>query len=238
MAQGTVRSPLHCAPGGTATLKEILAAQSALTGLIIFCSESQDLNPLSRTGVPIAKHQLLLLDTGVHSLVISLLSAPFQESGGATAAYSLGDLESPKCVELSKTCDLCYRLLQQMVRGTPAFAFRLSGYIPFMQSQLGYCQFAANTMSEMFHNNRKLLEQMPSRIVTCFVRLCTERVRQAGYLKFLCELCVCDGHGVLSNQTVICKRLLEENSSLLLPLVLSDNSVIVGVPDDEASRMV
>ena len=79
-----------------------------------------------------------------------------------------------------------------MVHGSPAFAFRLASFIPFMQSQLGYCRGAADTLSEMFHNNRQLLEQMPARLVTCFVRLCTQRVRQAGYIKFLCELCVCD----------------------------------------------
>ena len=72
--------------------------------------------------------------------------------------------------------------------------------------------------SEMFHDNRKLLDEMPERLVNCFVSMCTERVQQAGYIKFLCELCVCDGQGILKNQSVICKRLLEDNSSLLLTL--------------------
>ena len=96
-----------------------------------------------------------------------------------------------------------------MVYGTPAFAFRLAEYIPFVQSQLGYCRAAADTLTVMFHNNHKLLDQMPVRLVTCFIRLCTNHQREAGYLKFLCELCVCNDQGIVKNQTVICRQLLE-----------------------------
>ena len=74
---------------------------------------------------------------------------------------------------------------------------------------------------------------MPARFVTAFVRLCTQRVRQAGYLKFLCGLCVCDGTGILSNQTMICKRVLEENAVLLLQLRLQNGAIEVRVPEDE-----
>ena len=136
----------------------------------------------------------------MHVLVIQMLSAPFAECNGSKASYSLRDLESAHNAELSRVCALCYRLLKQMVYGSPAFAARLAEYIPFMQSQLGYCRLAADTLSEMFHNNRKLLDEMPERLVSCFVRLCTERVRQAGYIRFLCELCVCDSHAILKNQ--------------------------------------
>ena len=160
-----------------------------------------------------------------------------QESQGADAMYTLGDLQLPEHAELSRLCALGYRLLQQMVYGSPAFALKLAEYIPFIQSQLGYCRLAADTLSSMFHNNRKLLDEMPDRLVTCFVRLCTVRVRQAGYIKFLCELCVCDGQGVLKNQTVICKHLLEENGALLLPLAVHGNTVVVNIPTDEQLRL-
>ena len=212
---------------GRPTLKQLLAAQGALTSLILFCTESQDPDPMTRGGVPLVKHQMLLLDTNVQSLVVELLSAPFQEPGG----HTLNDLESH--AELARTCALGYRLLRQMVHGSPGFAFRLASYIPFMQSQIGHLHVGADTLSEMFHNNRQLLEQMPPRIATGFVRLCSQRARQAGYIKFLCGLCVCEGQGILANQTVICKRLLEENALLLLRLDLEGTTVIVTVPDDE-----
>ena len=115
-------------------------------------------------------------------------------------------------------CALGYRLLQRMVSGSPAFAFRLAEYIPFIQSQLGAVSQATDTLSEMFHNNRQLLDQLPERLVTCFVRQCIDRGHEAGYLNFLSELCVCDEQGILKNQTIICKRLLEENTSMVLPM--------------------
>ena len=68
------------------------------------------------------------------------------------------------------------------------------------------------------------------------MELCTQRVRQAGYIKFLCGLCVCEGQGILSNQTVICKRLLEENPQMLLVMDVVDSAVIVTVPADEDIR--
>ena len=56
---------------------------------------------------------------------------------------------------------------------------------------------------------------------------------QEGYIKFLCELCVCEGQGILKNQSIICKLLLEENSGLLLTLAVIDGAVVVNVPADE-----
>ena len=42
---------------------------------------------------------------------------------------------------------------------------------------------------------------------------------------------------VLKNQTVICKRLLEENGTLLLPLAVQGRTVVVNIPPDEALRL-
>ena len=212
-----------------------MAAQTALTSLIRFCTESADLDPLTRSGVPLEKRQTLLLDLDVHLMVISMLSSPFKESGGERAAYYYRDLRDPKHADLEHVCALGYRLLQQMVSGSPAFAWKLAYHIPFMQSQLGFCRLAPDTLSEMFHNNRKLLELMPARLITCFVSVCTRHVCDAGYIKFLCELCACNDQGILSNQTVICKRLLEENSSMLLKLGIRQGVVVVHIPDERLS---
>ena len=210
-----------------------MAAQGALTTLIRFCIESADADPLTAGGIPSTKHQTLLLDLDVHLLVLSMLSAPFKESGTELATYSYHDLTDPRHSDLQYVCDLGYRLLKHMVHGSPAFAWKLAYHIPFMQSQLGYCRVAADTLSEMFHDNRKLLELMPARLIACFVTVCTQQIRNAGYIKFLCNLCACDNQGILSNQTVICKKLLEENSSLLLGLDIRGKSLVVHIPTDE-----
>ena len=107
------------------------------------------------------------------------------------------DLE--KNAELFHVCALGYRLLQQMVCRNPVFAMRLLESVPFMISQLAHCWHAADTLSEMFHNNSKLLRQMPDRLVTCFVRMCIDKRCHGGYIKFLRELCVCEGQVALSS---------------------------------------
>ena len=64
--------------GGAGSDGHIATAQAGLERLILFCTSSEDPDPLTRRGVPIVPHQLLLLDTHVHVLVIQLLSAPFK----------------------------------------------------------------------------------------------------------------------------------------------------------------
>ena len=74
--------------------------------------------------------------------------------------------------------------------------------------------------------------QMPEKLVTVFVQLCSARIRQSGHIKFMCTLCVCEGEGILKNQTVICKRLLEEKPELLLPMKVEKRRVFIRLPPD------
>ena len=164
-----------------------------MTMLIRFCTEGEEANPHLRSGIPIVKHQLLLLDAKVHTLVFHVLAAPFEECQGPGAMYRLCDLEHRANADLLDACALAYRLLQHMVCGSSSFAMRLLEYVPFMVSQLDHCWHAADTLSQMFNNNRRLLREIPDRLVACFVRLCIEKHWHGGYIKFLCKLCVCDG---------------------------------------------
>ena len=65
-----MRSFGRAGPGST---KLILCAQRALAQLIVFCAKSQDLEPLARLGVPILRHQQLLLETWVQYIVIKYI---------------------------------------------------------------------------------------------------------------------------------------------------------------------
>ena len=198
----------------------VLAACRALERLILFCSYCADSDPLTAACYPIiAAHQALLLAADVHVLVLRALSVPFKESHGPDAVYPLSALVDPEHRDLLRVCKLGYRLLREMIRGSPARAGRLAEYLPFILSQLRYCWQAADTLSEMLRDNRPLLEQMPRPLVTCFARLCVLRGRHTGYVKMLCELCVCNGTGMLLHQQIVCRHLLEDpNQDLLLPM--------------------
>ena len=71
---------------GGATLKQLLAAQSVLTSLALFCTDSQDPDPMNCSGEPVVRHQQLLLEMNVQALVIELLKAPFQVTSGLLEA--------------------------------------------------------------------------------------------------------------------------------------------------------
>ena len=127
--------------------------------------------------MPILRHQQVLLETWVQYIVIKMVSIPFKECTSAAALYSVCELEQPANAELRRMCAMAYPT--QMVYSSPSFALCLAEFIPFMQSQLWFRRLAADTLSEMFHNNQRPLEQMSEPLVTCFVQLYIDRARQS-----------------------------------------------------------
>lgn len=85
------------------------------------------------------------------------------------------------------------------VKGNSRHALHLSGYIQFMQSQLP-CGFAvADTIIELFRDNRVVLEGLPEEVVDGFVRHmdrcgCSHMWRCGGWVGgwlVCCVLCGC-----------------------------------------------
>lgn len=202
----------------------ISSARGALTKLITFCTMSDDANPLTREGVPIQKHQEILMDQNVHHIVIQMLQVTlFQQlDPNSTAEHPLTHNK------IKFLCTLCYRLLRLMIKGTINYALRLSQYIPFMQSQVSLGIGVADTIMEVFKDNRVLLEQMTEDVLDCFVQLAQKRYSR--YLIFLAELCICEEVGIPKNQRIICNRLLtQRRGNLLLPMRMYDDEVEVMV---------
>eukprot|EP00667_Euglena_gracilis_P000792 EG_transcript_792 len=226
---------VHRLPAGHERLHAAAAAaRTALGRLIAFCTQSDDPNPLTRAGVPIPPHQRTLLDQGVHHLVVEMLRCPFAGVDDSPPAILLAEVEQPEHRLVSHICRLGYRLLQLMVKGNSRHALHLSGYIQFMQSQLP-CGFAvADTIIELFRDNRVVLEGLPEEVVDGFVRH-MDRWRGPGdlspaWVHFLSELCVCEGQGIPLNQARVCSGVLAERSHLLLQLRLNDDTLEVFIP--------
>ena len=110
------------------------------------------------------------------------------------------------------------------VKGNSHFAMRLSEYIPFMQTQLE-CGFnVADTIMEIFKDNKLLLErEITGDILDCFIGHLDHIGFQRQYINFLSELCVCQGQGIPANQDRICAGVLKDRSHLLLPLRLTED---------------
>nr|CCC92047.1 conserved hypothetical protein [Trypanosoma congolense IL3000] len=74
----------------------IYDCQRTIAELIIFCSTSPDRDVLRRDGIPIPRHQHMLVELGVHHLIIDVIIAPFTTLGmsaGAVTALSSGICE-------------------------------------------------------------------------------------------------------------------------------------------------
>lgn len=67
----------HMHPRYRSLQHTIRLCQRSLTTLICFCTNSDDMNPLTREGLPIKENQRMLFDTQLYKLVFEVIMAPF-----------------------------------------------------------------------------------------------------------------------------------------------------------------
>eukprot|EP00667_Euglena_gracilis_P000044 EG_transcript_44 len=217
---------------GMDRLNRVLSAtNSSLVSLINACSAGTDETaPLAGGGAPRREVQQLMLDQGVHHLVVDILKRPFRTEENPGGRLELADVYLPHHRPLYTCCIMCYRLLRQMVRGEATFALELAEHIPFMQRHVGQRLRVAETLLEIFHDNRLLLGQLSEDVLAYFVKICATNRRNAQYLDFLCVLCLCEGAPITRNQDVICQQLLKKKAHVLLPMQRQQGQVMVMLP--------
>ena len=225
----------------------VMCATEALASLIRFCTISNDTNPLTREGLPIAEHQRMMLDLQFHRVVFATLVSPFVAADvavgcltGRTPGLPLtgGILE---CDDLLKTeyqsihyvCRLCYRLFKQMVKGSAQFGTFLVDYVPYMYAQDGQRLHVADTTEEIFSNNAKMPHTVCRAAVDHYVKLLCSKNRSAGYLKFLSAMCTTNGESLKSNQELVCNLLLRKAGHTLVRTVLLPYGVGVAIKKNE-----
>lgn len=219
-------------------------AAASLSALICFCTESEDDDPLTREGLPIANHQQSMFEVQLHCIVMDVLLCPFVSStkenkmelpieGGV---LSIRNLLDDKLGHIHKVCRLCYRLLKQMSKGSP-YAGQLVEYVSFMQAQEGYKLHVADTQLEIFTNNPNIPLDRCITNVKHFVNLLLTKERSSGYLRFLSSLCVVNGTGVPHNQQLVAKLLLQEHRDKILYSTRMEDGVLkVLVPPPSSKK--
>ena len=209
----------------------------ALTNLIYFCSVSEDENPFSREGLPIIEHQQMMHDTRLHCIVFDVITAPFVTTSSHISGFlpqqpltggvvELQNLLNPENAAIHNICRLGFRLLRQMVRGTPQFAVALGDYVPYMFNMDGMKLHVVETMHEIFTDNPKLPLTSIDSASRHYIEVLKGRQRSAGYLRFLAAMCCAGMSGIRENQHHICRLLLQENSKVLLRVVLLESGFV------------
>eukprot|EP00667_Euglena_gracilis_P000076 EG_transcript_76 len=198
-------------------------AKGSLTELICFCTESNDADPLTRSGIPLRRNQKVIIDQGVAKVVLEMLKTPFFITKGSAVKQPLvaiKDINQQEHATLHSVCVLCYRLLKQMVFGSPSFALELTSAIPFMMKQLGYRFHVADTLSQMFTDNTMLIEHVSVTMVRQWIEHAKQQKNQLRYAKFLAKICVCNGVNIPRIQELVAQHVMEEAPELLVKMKL------------------
>ena len=204
---------------------------AVLTRLVYLCSEkgrpkgsSGDADAefnavLAFDGLVSPQRQQFMRELRVIDVLVQFLCLPFKEHGGSLDPETVHN-EAPAMARVIK---LVFKALEYSFRDNRVNELYTGVYISVMLRLLGRQLGAENCLTKLLSNNAQLLDsKISDREIETFIKLIKTTGLQAIYLNFLTALCSCLGTAVMSNQQLICKKLLEENIPLLITTVLDD----------------
>ena len=209
--------------------------EGVLTELICFCSLSDNLDPMTREGLPKPAQQQLLSELLAMDRAMAIVEKIIPVLQDAQSKPGRGSTFSTFTV-LQRTATLCQRLMRLCLRQNPNTcsyaAERPKVFVGPLRDQMGYGILAAETLREIYVDNTTLLEKItPSDIKEILDLIRSQepgKGRKARYIEFLMVLCECDGKAVRVNQWKIADQLFTpENEQLFLKLHSDPNDGVV-----------
>ncbi|KAF1745338.1 hypothetical protein MXB_2722 [Myxobolus squamalis] len=179
----------------------------------------------SKPYVPDRDRQKLLREQGILDNVFEMIRIPFEYSDESPPILSYQELQE-KSKELFR--DLlrnCYQLLRISSKNYRKNQEYVADHFCLMQTQIGLDISAEETITDLVHNNRNLLEKhVTHKEVSTFISLIHQK-HDCRYFDYLSDLCVCKGAAISSTQELVCQNLFQHD--ILIETKLINNVVVL-----------
>eukprot|EP01080_Neovahlkampfia_damariscottae_P010070 gene10070-2491_t len=201
----------------------IVAASEAFIHLIRFVSDSTEMDPFKREGIPILERQLLIREKHLLDYAMRIIGLPFEKNFITQDDFSLSEFK-----EYYKLIKLAYKFIKLSVKSNLENGEYMYQSLDIFQNQIGWGLGSAQALIHIIRDNIKLLHKITEDQIQFFIEHLQNSSNYENtslYVTFLSALCDVKNQAISKNQDFIGDKLLKnkDKKSLLYCLYCEED---------------